>query len=102
MSEGSDEYLALAVHPRERRVALHRGPDEFSYPIVFEGVVGDDLEVDGEFRRMWYTSFGWEWVVAEADSEAGGVIEQTVADLRNGEEFRAAFEAGLAELETLV
>lgn len=98
MSEGSDDHLALAVLPRTERAALYRGPEEFSYPITFEGVVGDDLEVDSDLRRMWFEMYGWHWVIAEAGSDEGAVIEQTVEDLRNGVDFLVAFKDGLVDL----
>lgn len=96
-SEGSGEWLALAVHPREERAALYRGPHEFSYPITFDGVLGDDLEVDSEIRRIWFETFGWHWVIAEAGTEEGDVVMQTVDALRNGVDLKQAFGRGLVE-----
>lgn len=103
-SEPSDdaEMIVLAVHPRSERVALHEGPYSFSYPIVFEGVRGDDLEVDSEVRRMWFEMYGWDWIVAERDSEDGRDLLQTVEDLRNGMDLIEAFRYGVERLGGVV
>lgn len=99
-SEPSDDtpMYALAVHPSTERVALYEGPHSFSYPITFDGILGDDLEVDSEFRRTWFEMYGWRWVIARQDSEEGGVIEETVEELRDGVEILDAFRNGLVDL----
>lgn len=98
MTEGSDDWYCLAVHPREERVALYEGPQSFEYPITFDGILGDGLEVDSEIRRMWFEMFGWHWVIAEVGTDEADVIEQTVSDLRDGVNLLEAFKDGATDL----
>lgn len=100
MAEPSDDasMVALAVHPREKRAAVYRGTNAIEFPVTFEGIRGDDLEVDSLLRQKWFGMFGWEWVVAEQGTPEGSAVEQTVDDLRDGAAFREAFADGLVDL----